>query len=795
MILAVTAWASIVSAPAAPAVRVVPAEAVLPGLYAEQRLIVLEQDAGKVRDVTAEAKFEVKGPFAVEEGVVRARSSGNGSIIVRYGRQQREVRVSVSEETVSNFSATVQPVLAKGGCAARACHGAEGGQAGFALTLFNVDPSADARAIAADGHRVNVGAPEKSLVLLKPTASVTHGGGRRFSPDSAAARALVEWISSGAKPEDSSAPSLTDLSIHLPVERFTRENEQCRVLVTATFSKGVKKDVTGLSSFSTTDDGVATVTDDGVVTALRRGDAYLIARYGRYITSTPIFVDIPLRQKPPVIARYQPTNEIDRVLAARWERMGIAPSSVADDYTFVRRVYLDLIGTLPKPEEVLAYVNSRSPRKKEELVDSLLRRPEFIFYWTQWWGDMLRIERNTMREAGVRAFSQYIRTSLLNNKPLDQMAREMLTATGRTFADGPANYFRPTARVEDAVVQFSRVFMGVRMDCAQCHNHPHESWTQNDFYNLAMFFRQTRLRAGPNRDEVTVENLQQPAPLNIPRRATRTPAVPILPGAREPVKTDKNLRELLAEWLTSPDNEYFARAFANRLWARMMGRGVFEPLDDYRRTNPPSDPALMDALTHLLREKGFDMRAFLREIALSRAYSLTSDTNPSNEKDNRFFSHYYPRRVPAEVLADMIAQATNRPDRYNGYPEGTRAIELEEPNTYSRILTLFNRPNRRVVTCQRDDSASLSQALFLLNNGAVHNKIVSREGIVVELLSQGKTPDEVITELYLRTLCRPPKPEEREVILRELAQTNRASEVLQDVLWALINTKEFLYNH
>ncbi len=795
MFLALTVWVSIASYPAAPTVRVIPAEVVLPGLHSEQRLIVLEEDSGKVRDVSGEAKFEAKGPFVVAGGVVRPESPGNGSIIVRYGRQQREVRVSVSEATASNFSATVQPVLAKGGCAARACHGAEGGQAGFALTLFNVDTTADARAMTADGRRVNAEAPERSLVLLKPTATVSHGGGKRFSPDSAAARALTEWISTGAEVENGDAPFLTDLSIHLPVERFTTANERCRVLVTATFSNGAKKDVTGLALFSTTDDGVATVSEDGVVTALRRGDAYLVARYGRYITSVPLLADIPLKQKPPVIARYQPANEIDRALAARWERMGIAPSSVADDWTFVRRVYLDLIGTLPKPEEVTAYVSSRSPRKKEELVDALLRRPEFIYYWTQWWGDMLRIERNTMREAGVRAFSQYIRTSLLNNKPLDQMAKEMLTATGRTFTDGPANYFRPTARVEDAVVQFSRVFMGVRIDCAQCHNHPHESWTQNDFYNLAMFFRQTRLRAGPDRDEVTVENLPQVAQLNIPRRAVRTPAVPVLPGTREPVESDKNLREVLAEWVTSPDNEYFARAFANRLWARMMGRGVFEPLDDYRRTNPPSDPALMDALTHLLREKGYDMRAFLREIALSRAYSLTSDTNPSNEKDNRFFSHYYPRRVPAEVLADMIAQATNRPDRYNGYPEGTRAIALEEPNTFSRILDVFNRPRRHVVTCERDDSPSLAQALFLLNNGAIHNKIVSREGIVVQLLNQGMTPDDVITELYLRTLSRPPTPAERAVIQRELGQSNRAAEVLQDALWALLNTKEFLYNH
>lgn len=795
MFLALTVWASIASAPAPPTVRVIPAEITLPGVYSEQRLIVVAEDAGTVRDVTADATFEAKGPFTVEWGVVRATSQGAGSIVVRQGRQRVEVKVSVSAKAVSNFSATVQPVLAKGGCAARACHGAEGGQAGFALTLFNVDTTADARAMAGDSRRVNVQAPDKSLVLLKPTATVPHGGGKRFSSDSAAARALTEWISAGGEVESAEAPFLTDLSIHLPVERFTIVNEQCRVLVTATFSNGVKKDVTGLSVFSTTDDGVATVSDDGVVTALRRGDAYLVARYGRYITSIPLLVDIPLKQKPPVIARYQAANEIDRVLAARWERMGIAPSSSVDDWTFVRRVYLDLIGTLPKPEEVTAYVNSRSPRKKEELVDSLLRRPEFIYYWTQWWGDMLRIERNTMREEGVRAFSQYIRTSLLNNKPLDQMAREMLTATGRTFTDGPSNYFRPTARVEDAVVQFSRVFMGVRMDCAQCHNHPNESWTQNDFYNLAMFFRQTRLRAGPDKDEVTVEDLPQVAPLNIPRRAVRTPAVPILPGTRDPVNADKNLRQVLADWLTAPDNEYFARAFANRLWARMMGRGVFEPLDDYRRTNPPTDPALMNALANLLRSKRYDMRAFLREVALSRAYSLTSDTNPSNEKDNRFFSHYYPRRVPAEVLADMIAQSTNRPDRYNGYPDGTRAIELEEPNTFSRILDVFNRPRRRVVTCERDDSPSLAQALFLLNNGAIHNKIVSQEGIVAQLLRRGMTPDEIITELWLRTLCRPPTPEERGVIQRELQQTNRAAEVLQDALWALLNTKEFLYNH
>ncbi|RMG22724.1 MAG: DUF1549 domain-containing protein, partial [Armatimonadetes bacterium] len=531
----------------------------------------------------------------------------------------------VSSAAVVSFAANVQPVIAKAGCAARACHGAEGGQSGFQLTLFQYDAYADAVAIAqaSNGRRINRESPADSLLLKKPTGQVPHGGGKRFDVNSPEYKALLEWIEAGAKPDDDQTPYLTDLTIQLPVERFEKANQKAQARVLATFSNGAKRDVTELSTFSVTDPGVASVNEKGELTALRRGDAFLVVRFGRYVTNIPLVMDIPLARKPPVIARFQPVNEVDRILKNRWERLGLAPSSPADDWTFVRRVYLDLIGTLPKPEEALAYVNDRSPNKKEELVDMLLRRPEFIYYWAQWWGDMLRVEKNTMKDPGVRAISQWIRTSLLENKPLDQMAKELLTASGRSFTDGPVNYFRSTPRIEDAVVQFSRVFMGVRMDCAQCHNHPFESWTQNDFYNLAMFFRQTRMRGGPDKDEVTVEDLPKPQPFNIPKRARPTPAQAILPGERQPVETSLNLRQYLASWITDPQNPYFARAFANRLWARMMGRGVFEPLDDYRQTNPPTDPALMESLADLLRTKNYDMRAFLKEIAMSRAYSLT----------------------------------------------------------------------------------------------------------------------------------------------------------------------------
>lgn len=705
--------------------------------------------------------------------------------------------VADQSKAIVSFAANVQPVIVKAGCAARACHGAEGGQSGFQLTLFQYDPDADALAIAqaSGGRRINHERPEDSLLLKKPTGQLPHGGGKRFDANSPEYKALLQWIEAGAKPDDDQTPYLTDLSIQLPVERFDKANQKAQARVLATFSNGVRQDVTPLCLFSVTDPGVASVNERGEITALRRGDAFLIVRFGRYVTNVPLVLDIPLARKPPVIARFQPVNEVDRVLRDRWERLGLAPSSPADDWTFVRRVFLDLIGTLPKPEEALAYVNSRSPNKKEELVDMLLRRPEFIYYWAQWWGDMLRVEKNTMKDPGVRAISQWIRTSLLENKPLDQMARELLTAAGRSFQDGPVNYYLSAPRVEDSVVQFSRVFMGVRMDCAQCHNHPFESWTQNDFYNLAMFFRQMRTRGGPDKDEVTIEDLPKPQPFNIPKRARPTPAQPILPGERNPVETNLNLRHYLARWITAPENPYFARAFANRLWARLMGRGVFEPLDDYRQTNPPTDPVLMQALADLLRKKNYDMRAFLKEIAMSRAYSLTSDTNPANEKDTRYYTHYYTRRVPAEVLADMMAWVTDRPDRYNGYPDGTRAIQLEEPNTYSRFLDIFNRPKRRIVTCERDETPSLTQALFLLNNGAIHAKVTSPEGIVVQWLKAGMSPEEVVDQLYLRALTRYPRPEEKKVVIEELRRTNKSVEVLQDLLWALLNTKEFLYNH
>ncbi|MCH8274694.1 MAG: DUF1553 domain-containing protein, partial [Armatimonadetes bacterium] len=465
------------------------------------------------------------------------------------------------------------------------------------------------------------------------------------------------------------------------------------------------------------------------------------------------------------------------------------------DNTFVRRVYLDLIGTLPTPEQIADYADDRSPKKREHLIDKLLRRPEFIYYWTQWWGDMLRVERRTMKERGVKAISRYLRTAILQNRPLDQMARELLTATGRSYDNGPVNFYSPIRRPQQAVVQFSSVFMGVRMECAQCHNHPYESWTQNDFYNLAMFFRQTRLKGGPEKDEITLEDLPKPQGLRIPNRAGNVQAQPILPGEREVARTSQNLRSVLADWITSKENPYFAQSMANRIWARLMGRGVFEPLDDYRATNPPVDRELLQVLSDLFVESGFDMRALIKQVVMSRAYSVSSEANPSNESDTKYFSRYYAKRLAAEVFVDAVCDVTGRRERYSGYDPGTRAIQLEDVNVYSRFLDVFNRPKRRIVICNRNNDPSLVQALFLMNNGAIHNKIASKEGSIANWLKVGARPQQIVDRLFTYCLGRLPRAKESETINGFLMKSRDPKPVLEDVLWALINSREFQYNH
>lgn len=695
------------------------------------------------------------------------------------------------EEPRPSFERNVLPVLAKAGCASRACHAADKGQNGLKLSLFNYDPVADADMIR---RRADLGKPENSLFLRKPTASVAHGGGLRFAVDSAEYLSLLAWVRAGAPAPQDTDPKLVSLTVTPSPLRLQKSGASQPVRVLARFDDGVEQDVTELSRLSVTDPRVAQLRL-GQVVAQGRGDAYMIARYPGAVASAPIVCDIPLATRTAMSSDFQPVNLIDERLAKRWERLGIVPSNRCTDSEFARRVSVDLIGLIPTAREARAFLAETDPERRKKLARSLMDRPEFADRWTQWWGDMLRLNSRLMQTRGAEEFHKYLRDSVATNKPVSEVARDLITATGRGFRNGVVNYYAPITSLNQAAATAGRVFMGRRLECAECHNHPYERWAQKDFYALAALWSKTRTKQGPEKDEVVIYDVQEAVEVRIEGRVGRPQALPAFPGSNLKVDFTGDLRGQFADYLLAPASRVFARAFVNRVWAQFFGRGIFNPVDDYRDTNPPVDEALLDALAARFVETGYDFKELLMTIVSSAAYQRSSKTNPSNVGDERFFSHFYARRLGAEAMVDSICQVTGVPEAYDDREPGTRAMQLVDTAQYSRFLDLFGRPNRLEVVCERNADPSLSQAMFLMNNGAIQGKIASESGALTEILKRDSDPKSVVGELYLSALARPPTATELSAILPIVEKATDRKKAFEDVLWAILNSREFQFQH
>ena len=707
--------------------------------------------------------------------------------------------LSAADAPKVTFLRDVAPILNKVGCTSGPCHGAAKGKNGFKLSLRGYDPQFDYEALLYDlsGRRFNRADPGRSLMLAKPTQQVAHGGGLRFEIGSPYYQTIYNWIAQGVPFGDPSKDSVRRLEVE-PKEMFMKSpGETMEVKVSAAFAGGGQRDVTGLAVVESNVPDVAAVTDASVKGA-RIGEATLMVRYQGTFTTVPVTV---LNPKPGFAWKPLPQNNyIDRLIDAKLERLKIQPSPVADDATFLRRVSLDLKGQLPTPEEIQAFVSNSSRTKRAELIDKLIASPAYVDHWTLKWGDLLQNSRKYLGEKGAFEFREWIRESIAENKPYDRMVREMLMARGSSYDNPAANFYRVTRDPKPTMEKTTQVFLGVRMVCAQCHDHPFERWTQTQYYQMAAFFSAVGLRPGYEVGEEILYDQRRDYDMKHPKDGRVMNPAFILPatwsGTGAP-PTDAGRRQAYAEWLTARDNPFFAKSTVNRVWSYFFGRGIIDPVDDIRASNPPSNPALLDALAKDFLDHNFDLRLLMRTIANSRAYQASVATNEWNEKDGENFSHAMPRRLSAEELMDALAQATGVRPVLPEAPPDTRAEQVTDPHIgKDGFLDLFGRPARESsCECERRYDLSLPQALNLVNGKNISDAVADANGRVAKAILSGRSDRDVVTELYLASLSRPPAAGELESGIHYLQGGSGRAARAQDLLWALVNSKGFLYNH
>jgi hypothetical protein len=791
-------------APAVSEVSADPARVMLAGPGAVWRILVNGTRAdgaeGRVIDLTGGAVFRSRDPGVATvdaAGVVRAVADGRTEIEIRAAARTLTVVVEVRDSAKPrplHFEHDVVPVLSRFGCNAGGCHGKAEGQNGFKLSVFGFDPAADYDALVKEsrGRRVFPADPDRSLLLAKAVGTIPHGGGVRLRRDSADYATLRAWIASGLPVGDPSAPRLTAIRVEPgPRVMAMRSAQQLRVI--GRWADGREADVTAHARFQSNNDALATVDEHGRVTAGEApGLVAVMASYMGAVDTFRAFVPQPAgagsdAPDPPA------ANFIDPTVYKQLRRLNIRPGGPADDAEFLRRVSLDIIGTAPTADEARAFLADKSPGKRAALVDRLLARPEFADYWGLKWADVLRIDRAVLGHRPAYAFHKWVRDSLAEGKPLDRFARELIMADGPLAETGPAGFYKVTPKPGDAAGAVSQVFLGVRIGCAECHHHPFDRWSQTDYYGMAAFFAPVKVTKTARGEAVLVGG--EPVTKH-PRSGEPVFAHALgapMPAADPPA----DRRAVLAAWLTAPDNPWFARNLANRTWAHFFGRGLVEPVDDFRATNPPTNPELLDALAGHLVESRFDLRSLIRAIVLSRTYQTTSRPEPGNERDAVNHSRALLRRLDAEVLLDMVCQATGTTEKFDGAPAGTRAIGLWDSKAGHYFLKTFGRPERATnCTCERAAEPSAAQVLHVLNSPEINGKLSRDDGAVARLVRDVRDDGRLADELYLRFLCRFPTAEERASAVAHLGRSAaKRRSAAEDLAWSLMNSLEFVFNH
>lgn len=797
---------------AAPLV-VTPAEVRLEGNFARTQLVVTSPgNDGKItpqsEDLTSQAKYSSSDPAIVTitpAGHLLAVADGQAKITVAVGEAQIEVPVTVSgvvPQPAVHFSRDIRPILNKSGCAMAACHAAQHGKGGFKLSVFGFEPEKDRLAMVRDAQqrRADFVEPERSLLLLKPTMQTPHGGGKRLEKGSVDYQILLAWIQGNAPGPVKDEAQVARLHV-FPKERVGPVGMSQQLRVEAEYTGGSRRDVTASARYDSLDEGVLSVTRDGLITAVGKGQAAVMIRYEDQADISLLVV--PYSDKVE-LAGWQNNNFIDELASAKFRELGIEPSPLCDDATFVRRAFLDAIGTLPSPDETKTFLESADPDKRKKLIDRLLGltgdpaldayNDSYAAWWALKWSDLLRNNSNDLGDQGMWAMHNWIRESFRTNKAFDKFVRELITARGSIYSIGPANYFRihkDSSMLAEATAQ---LFLGVRIECAKCHHHPFEKYGQEDYYGLAAFFARTGTKNSEEfglfgREQAVI--VRDSGDVRHPRGNAIVPPKP-LDGAAADHPLDRRIP--LADWLVAKDNAWFAKSVVNRYLGFLLGRGLVDPVDDLRSTNPPSNPALMDDLARHFADSNFDLKQLMRTIMNSRLYQLDSQPTAANAGDSKFYSHFHVKRLPAEALLDAIDSVTEIQTKHRNLPLGTRAIELPDAEYPDYFLNTFAKPRRvSVCECERAPDPNLAQALHTLNGGVVALKIRDAKSRATRLAAAGKPHDEIVDELYLAALSRLPSDEERQASRELLAEATNPGEFYQDLLWALINSKQFLF--
>lgn len=753
---------------------------------------------GLTRDVTAEATIAVADQNLIKlEGTTLAPiADGETTVSVTFGGKTLSLPAVVKDSAVTpelSFKLDIMPIFMKANCNTGSCHGAASGKDGFRLSLFGFDHVGDYQRVTREigNRRINLAFPHESLMLTKSTAVVPHTGGTRFRKGDSLYNLMHEWIDAGAIADKADIPTCTKIEVYPKSAVLDGEGATQKITVRAFYSDGTNRDVSHLAFFLSSNENSVLIEQDGTTTALNRGEAFVMARFDTHTVGTHFIVlpkglDFTWKELPE-------NNYVDTLLHEKFKKLRIIPSELCSDEEFLRRATLDITGRVPTVDEYNAFLADADPKKRDKLVDDLLGRKEFVELWVMKWAELLTIRTtNQISYKSMLLYYTWLQDKIANNVPMNVMVQDLLASNGGTFANAATNYYqneRDTLKVAENVAQ---VFMGMRIQCAQCHNHPFDRWTMDDYYSFAAFFSQIGRKAAEDPREIIVFN----SGTGVVRHPVGNRVMePKFLGGETPDVKGKDRRQIMANWLASNENPYFARNLSNIVWAHFFGQGIINEVDDVRVSNPPVNVALLDTLAAKFTEYNYDFKKIVRDICTSRAYQLSTGTNETNEKDSRNFSHAALRRMRAEIMLDAITQITSTSNKFPGLPNGARAVQIANGNTSTYFLTTFGRAKRETVcACEVKMEPNLSQALHMLNGDTVNSKITQGKLIPTRLGEEVPIP-QILEELYIRCLCRKPTEKELTNLMEIISQEENKQQALEDTFWALLNSREFLFNH
>ncbi len=779
----------------------------LNGPRATQQIVVTGKYAdGTLRDLTMVADITVEGDALLldAERFITAKKNGSANVVIKAGGQVAKIPATVQKFDLPqpvSFKNELIASLNVGGCNSGACHGTPSGKNGFKLSLRGYDPASDIGQLTKDilGRRTERNNPAQSLLYVKGLGRVPHEGGARFPASSVAAQTMLQWLAEGMQDDAPSVPNLKRVEV-LPGSRVLNAPAKFQQLsVIAHYENGEAKDVTRLSVFSSSDPAIAQVNANGFVEFSQSGEVAILVRY--LLEMVPVRITYLEPKAGFVWSNPKENNYVDKHVFAKLKLLDIAPSDLCSDQEFIRRAYLDLCGIVPPPEEVRTFLASKDENKRNALVDRLLDRPEFADFWTLKWADVFRNNRKTVQLKGAHAFQKWIHHHVTQNTPFDQVISDVITSGGSTFSNPPANYYRiardPTSLAETT----AQLFFGIRMQCAKCHNHPFERWTQDDYYSMAAFFARVKQKkdslepGANNKDGAEVIFVSREGEVTQPRTG-KAMAPKFMGGAVAEVAPGFDRREALAKWMTSADNPFVPKSIVNRVWFHLLGKGIVDPVDDFRDSNPSANDDLLAALAKDFATNKFDMKKLIRTIMTSRTYQLSAMTNDFNKDDNKYFSHAITKLHTAEQLFDALCYVTEVPEKFPNMPMGTRAVQLPDGEVNHPFLKTFGQPARELACeCERESDSNLAQALQLINGPAVNDRLRNPANRIGKLLGKKIADGEVLNELFLVTLSRLPNDAETKAMINHVTAAADKRKAWEDVHWALINSKEFLFRH